>query len=867
MESRRVKPNSPLAGFCPAQLKRLASVVVLILLAALLSGCVSLRDPETSFDYTGDIIATIEANNSVGLSWQSRRPKLENIQLYLRKASDQAADTDVMMATLYHRAQDSQPIIAIPISYRELAHAFPVTIAFPAQNDPPGQGYYMTLSTTGGALALYGRGEDANPQSSLYLNGQPVIADAAMRTSYRYDLPAMLGDLAACLPILWLVLPLFLLLWAPGQLALELVEAISRSDRLSKPSSALAERQSFLASWDWSERQALALGLSLAIIPLLMLWTSTLGLQWSRTAVYIGAALSLLGLAALTFRRWRRFGRLSGPKLNDLALLALIGLALAMRLIMVRDLATPAWVDPIHHSVIVRLIVEQGAYPDSYAPYIDTLHASYHAGFHSIVATFHWLSGLEIPEAMLILCQVLNALSLLAAYLLATSFTKNHLAGLLAALATGFLSSMPAYYASWGRYTQLAGLLVLPVCTALLMRLLAGRAFPADPADKNPTRLAEGDPTPITTPAVHLQMSLQLVILGWLACAGLFMIHYRVAGFWGLLLFAWCLGELIRSLDKQPLWKTIPAMGGWLAAVGVPAIVISLPWWPAFMSSLILPGLSSSPAPQPLQVDWGLLTPVYGKQVMILAAAGFLICLLRARWFGPVLALWLGLLFLSANQGIIPLPGASFINLTSVEIMFFLPLTTLAGYFASFVIQGIGEFIPARLWRTLYAGLLAGGGLVVVLAGARLMLPILNPVTILTRQADLPAMRWIADNIAADETILINPFLWGYGNIYAGQDGGYWITPLAGRKTMPPPILYTYGNPTEVKRVNETSQRVIEQANNPQAVSEVMKEQRLRYIYLGRRGGVLSARRLIESGLFQTLYTQDGVWVFELKNP
>lgn len=144
------------------------------------------------------------------------------------------------------------------------------------------------------------------------------------------------------------------------------------------------------------------------------------------------------------------------------------------------------------------------------------------------------------------------------------------------------------------------------------------------------------------------------------------------------------------------------------------------------------------------------------------------------------------------------------------------------------------------------------------------MLPILNPVTILIREADRPAIRWITDHVQADETILINPFLWGYG-IYAGQDGGYWITPLAGRKTMPPPILYAYGSPQEVKRVAETSKQVIEQAGDPQELSALLEEQHIRYVYIGRRGGVLSAKRLRESGLFKTVYSQAGVWLFEVK--
>ena len=855
---------------CKALSKYLALSFILILLTLLLTGCVTLRDPEASLEYNGDIVATIDSTHSAGQSFVSRRPRLVNVQLYLRKASAESLDSDILSAALYHSPQDSQPLVTVPLTYSQITRSFPVTIAFPAQNDPPGQSYYLSLSTKGGPLALYGRAEDANPDGSLFINGEAQALDAAMRTAYDYNLQAMLGDLAANMSDWWLALPLLLLLYAPGRLILEIVDAIRSRQH---------NNESFLAAWDWSERLALTVGLSLAVIPLLMLWTTKVGLQWSRAAVLVGAGLTCLGLGALIWRRLRKDrqlrnrDRLPGPDLYDLTLLAIFGLALAVRLVMVRDLAAPAWVDPIHHTTIVRLIVEQGAYPPSYAPYISAQHSSYHAGFHSLIATFHWLSGLELSRAMLLLGQVFNALSVLAVYLLATSFTKDRQAGLFAALATGFLCSMPAYYASWGRYTQLTGLLVLPVCAALLMRLLSGRAFPALILESQTTELepSEENSSPATsqaqkvwqTPSITLQMGLQLAAVGCLASAGLFMLHYRVAGFWGLLMLAWGLGELIRSLDKQPLWKTIPLAVGWLAAVGLPAVLISLPWWPALLKSLILPGLANTAASQPLKVDWGLLTPVYGKQIMLLALAGLLIAVLQARWFGPVLALWIGLLFMSSNQGIIPLPGSNFINLTSVEIMFFLPFSVLAGYFASFVIRGIGKFIPD--WgRIPYTALLAAGSLAAALAGARLMLPILNPVTILFREADRPAIQWIADNIQADETILINPFLWGYG-IYAGQDGGYWITPLAGRKTMPPPILYAYGSPQEVKRVTETSKQVIEHAGDPQALSALLKEQHIRYVYIGRRGGVLSAKSLIQSGLFQTIYSQAGVWLFEVK--
>ena len=135
---------------------------------------------------------------------------------------------------------------------------------------------------------------------------------------------------------------------------------------------------------------------------------------------------------------------------------------------MVRDYATPTWVDSVHHGLITRLILEQGGFPASYAPYLDIQITEYHPGFHSVLASFIWLSGLSIDQAMLILGQVLNALAIFASYLFTVSLLSDRRAGLLAAAITGLFTPMPAYYTSWGRYTHLAGMLILPVFFSFL---------------------------------------------------------------------------------------------------------------------------------------------------------------------------------------------------------------------------------------------------------------------------------------------------------------------------------------------------------------------------------------------------------------
>jgi hypothetical protein len=151
---------------------------------------------------------------------------------------------------------------------------------------------------------------------------------------------------------------------------------------------------------------------------------------------------------------------------------------------------------------------------------------------------------------------------------------------------------------------------------------------------------------------------------------------------------------------------------------------------------------------------------------------------------------------------------------------------------------------------------------ILALAGGQNLISILNYSTFLYRAHDRPAIQWVAEHVPADETVLINPFFWGY-NLYAGNDGGYWITPLAGRRTAPAPVLY--GTSPDRARLVEIAARVTELAGDAAALRAYLQAQDIQFVFLGVRGGVLSPTRLADSGLFEVRYAQDGAWVFEVK--
>jgi branched-subunit amino acid transport protein len=219
------------------------------------------------------------------------------------------------------------------------------------------------------------------------------------------------------------------------------------------------------------------------------------------------------------------------------------------------------------------------------------------------------------------------------------------------------------------------------------------------------------------------------------------------------------------------------------------------------------------------------------------------------------------LLFLIANFDALKIPGGGLISNASVEIMLFMPVSILGGYFIIQIIIHWKELIPKQLEIPFQAIILILTVLVAYI-GSKQLVTIINPITILSRSVDLPAIDWVRENIPENETIVINPFAWGYG-LYAGSDGGYWISPLSGRDTLPPPVLYGLGS--DRKQINEKSQKVINLGSNPVALWNFLSSNQLHYIYIGAKGGILSPEKLSASDLFTICYQKEGVWIFIIK--
>jgi hypothetical protein len=192
--------------------------------------------------------------------------------------------------------------------------------------------------------------------------------------------------------------------------------------------------------------------------------------------------------------------------------------------------------------------------------------------------------------------------------------------------------------------------------------------------------------------------------------------------------------------------------------------------------------------------------------------------------------------------------------------MFFMPISVMAGYITSQGITVTRRWVPDhKKWFHLNAMLMLG--ITIAVLGGRELLSVLNPSTCLFRYADEPAMAWIRENIPENETIVINPTGWGYG-LYMGNDGGYWISALTNRGTIPPNALYGMDK-IERASINQFIEELLRISDDPQEIDKLLQEHGYRYIYIGARGGLFSPQALGDSPYFKQRYHETGTWVFE----
>lgn len=829
-----------------------ASIVLAIFI--FLAGCSSLKKAEQpAHQYWIDL----ENEGVIGQTLTARYRGLSGIELFLQS---EETTRGTLNLNLYSNEEVRRLITTASLSLENVSapayHRFP----FSPLNDSHNQDYYLEIEADSpGRISIGGSAGDTYLEGARYQNGEPQDSQLAFNLVYN---PYQAGLGLARLGLTWsgylaVALILYIL---PGWGVFALLWPAWRSHH-------------------WAEKLALSAGLSLAIYPILFLWTDLAGLHLGPLYAWLpplAALLLLIWKKAGSHRRkpggvedWQEnngpssiFSSIRSALLPDITLLFVLALVFAVRFWVIRSLDTPLWGDSYQHTMIAQLLVDHGGLFNSWAPYADLHTFTYHFGFHTLVAVFHWVTGATMPQATLWTGQIVNALAVFSLYPLAMRIGRSRWAGVAAVLLAGLLSPMPMFYFNWGRYTQLAGQVILPVAVLLIWHLLENRTG-----------------------------NWRLFALSWLLLGGLALVHYRVLIFALVFIGAYLLLSA-RPGNWRPLLSSI-------IKIGAGAAIIFLPWFIRVFTGTILTiffAQLTTPASQAASFDQQY--NAIGNLFSYLPAIAWVLLPLLVGWGlwrrdqgMALIGLWWFLIFLVANPHWFNLPGMGAINNFTVFIAAYIPAAITIGAALGWLREKIAaspyfvvskvEFNQAILritHRALPLTLSTGLSILLVLValwGARQRLTDLHlPQHALVARPDLRAAAWIDRNIPPESRFLVNSFL-AYGGASAvGSDAGWWLPLLARRQTTLPPLTYAAEqgpHPNYREEVNSLTAEILDEGVDHPEVIRRLSGQGVTHVYIGQRQGrvnyagpVLEPLELLASPYFSLVYHQDRVWIFAI---
>ncbi len=578
--------------------------------------------------------------------------------------------------------------------------------------------------------------------------------------------------------------------------------------------------------FDRTQTLTLSIGLSITAWSILLAWLHALRISLAPSGVLI-ILLSSWAIGLVRTRPWPRsiLPLLDGSRI---ALWAVIITVAVVGVWALRDVVVGPGADIYHHTLITRLIVDQGGLPDNYLPYAPLVTFTYHFGFHGAAAAIVWLTGLSPIVVVPIVAQIIAAAAALSVAFLAETMIHRRSAATIGAVIAGLVSIFPAYYIDWGRYTQLTGLVLLPIFLGIVWQWaeadLDGRSVP---------------------------------FIGALA-AGIVLAHYRVA-----LMTASAVVIVIglNGLLRRLRWlQWLQLIGRLLLAASIAGVLIA-PWaWNVFTA-----------LQQGYPINLGQIEPVFFSLerlgpfvqnyptniVMItLIAIAVIVGWLRRERIVIGLSLW-SVIMLSLSG---PRFAGAFMDTVSVFISLYIPAAIVIAWLILVSIEWLTYRLSAARW-------IAWMGLILLsIWGAILISSIVDRTGAFVEPDDLSAMEWIRAHTPVSARFMVNVFHINFAaNYVLGMDAGYWLPLLTDRAAIAEPMTY----PSEHAASPDFLNRLVAldhlggKLTSPPALALLHREG-ITYVYLGQRGGPISAAELMNSPNFKLVYQNKTVYVFEV---
>jgi hypothetical protein len=633
----------------------------------------------------------------------------------------------------------------------------------------------------------------------------------------------------------------------------------------------------------WNEQSSaaklgLAAGFSLVIYPLFVLFTDLLGLHLGRIYAWLPP---LAGILLIVFKNRKMINRqafrlIAWPKTSAHGLLyaALIILVFFIRFWSIRSIEAPMWGDSVQHTVIAQLFVDKNGLFSSWEPYAPYQSLTVQWAFSLYAALLTWIVGLPITQAVLVTGQLINGIAVLVLIPLAERLAPTNQssrpkswAGPVAVLIAGLLSSMPAFYLNWGRYSQLAGQAILPVAVWMVWETITPRT--------------QDKPQAISDTSIW-RINWTKSLLAAYSLVGMLLASYRLSFFYLtfvlVLLIGWGIPNL--RLDGRKWLRVVFE----LVLVGLLAGLLLLPWGVRLLGSnlagFVEAGVIFGSQLAQVQADYQTWLGLYGylpEALTFLAVLGLAWSLARKNWMVASLGIWVLLLASIVATRLVHFPGANMMQSFAVLIALYIPASWIIGWLLDDSLSLLGrKFSPAafKLFQIILAFVILGLGL--WSAWSQRLIPQPAQYAMVTRP-DLRALAWIRDHMPSTAIFLVEGFSVYNGASIVGSDAGWWIPLLAGRKNTIPP---QYAIVNETPNQSDYSQEVIKLVTGLEAshgfspqiiqrlcafgVTDVYIGQGQGNVSSGRSTQLFSSQMLSSSGFFTLAYHQDRVFIFTL---
>jgi hypothetical protein len=261
---------------------------------------------------------------------------------------------------------------------------------------------------------------------------------------------------------------------------------------------------------------------------------------WGYALTALATATVWLRRAQFDVRAWLKRPQAAAgwPSVLAIGILA----ALFAKLGAVMGIVNPPLHDPASHSLMAKLVVEAGYVPWNQLPFRSTPFF-YPPGLASLVAAFHFFSGLEIPKLVLFWTNLSTVFAGLAAFAVIARVTGSTGAGVFAFGFLAFLSLMPTgeFYLAGKNSSVLSNFLFLAIVLAAL--------------------------------TIRERPSFAYGLITSILLAGCFLFHYEKILFLLVFFIAYALVSILRA--RRIAWR--PFLLTWLVA-GACALLLVAPW-------------------------------------------------------------------------------------------------------------------------------------------------------------------------------------------------------------------------------------------------------------------------------------------------